>query len=389
MAFRMTNQYTRLQFTINNFTEADHKMCAEIPIGEGFIVYGEEIGESGTPHLQGYIRTSTQHQGSWFKRRLGQRVHLEKAIGDEEINDIYCKKGRMSKAVWEELRSDREALVQHPTYGLAAVVFRRGGMDPTIGRTGAWGGDRRSESWITTMPWEKKKLDFTNIQEKLWEHSVWNDVLTDPELQNHVAERYQFCEKLWHARPIVSVELPDWTPRMWQKELEDVLLANPDPRKIQFIYGEKGGEGKSMLVKRWVKAGKAILINNKEADAAYALSFFKGSVIFIDLPRSMKDHTNWGLVEKIKNGLLFSGKYMSKQVVAQQDWHVVIMMNFMPPMDAFSADRYDIWEIKDQDCQVWTPPIMLQQGAQGGSDLRRTMGETLDSDDEVDILASD
>lgn len=60
---------------------------------------GKEVGENGTPHLQGYLELKTRMTFSSLKRNLGlDRIHLEPARGNLEQNQRYCKKDGQ----WEE-----------------------------------------------------------------------------------------------------------------------------------------------------------------------------------------------------------------------------------------------------------------------------------------------
>lgn len=56
-----------------------------------YIIVGRECGESGTPHLQGYIEF---HNAKSFRtiKRLIPSAHIEKAKGDSKANRDYCSK---------------------------------------------------------------------------------------------------------------------------------------------------------------------------------------------------------------------------------------------------------------------------------------------------------
>jgi len=74
--------------TLNNFTEP----CLHFDSEEmGYLICGEEKGEKGTPHLQGYVQFKK-------KKRLSQvkdffvGAHLEVARGKPQQNVTYCSK---------------------------------------------------------------------------------------------------------------------------------------------------------------------------------------------------------------------------------------------------------------------------------------------------------
>lgn len=77
-------------FTINNPTDDDIIICDTIECS--YIVYGYEIGDSGTPHLQGYIELDNAKSLRSIKKDLGGRVHLETRLGSAKEASDYCKK---------------------------------------------------------------------------------------------------------------------------------------------------------------------------------------------------------------------------------------------------------------------------------------------------------
>lgn len=74
-------------FTINNYTFEDLYMMIQLPCD--YIVFGFEIGEEGTPHIQGYCFFQNARS---FKvmREYVPRGHIEKAKGNPRQNRNYC-----------------------------------------------------------------------------------------------------------------------------------------------------------------------------------------------------------------------------------------------------------------------------------------------------------
>lgn len=79
-------------FTLNNYENDDCKMLAQF-FGSKKMNYiiGKEIGENGTPHLQGYFEAKNQIYFSSLKKTC-PKWHLEKAKGNREKNLLYCSK---------------------------------------------------------------------------------------------------------------------------------------------------------------------------------------------------------------------------------------------------------------------------------------------------------
>lgn len=78
-------------FTLNNYTDDD---CVNIQAAKTkYLVYGKEVGESGTPHLQGLVTFHSQKTMSAVKKCLKCRgLHLEPMKGSFKEASDYCKK---------------------------------------------------------------------------------------------------------------------------------------------------------------------------------------------------------------------------------------------------------------------------------------------------------
>lgn len=76
-------------FTVNNWEPKDEKLFQELECK--YLVYGRETGESGTPHLQGYVRFNGMKRLSALKK-LHATAHWEIAKGNHQQASDYCKK---------------------------------------------------------------------------------------------------------------------------------------------------------------------------------------------------------------------------------------------------------------------------------------------------------
>lgn len=75
-------------FTLNNYTEADVQRCRDWE--SKYIVFGKEIGASGTPHLQGFITWKKPMRLSAVRKLCG-RAHWEIARSEDAAAN-YCMK---------------------------------------------------------------------------------------------------------------------------------------------------------------------------------------------------------------------------------------------------------------------------------------------------------
>ena len=80
-------------FTLNNYTNEEYDVIHTLDSSQyQYIVYGKEVGDSGTPHLQGYIYFTNAKSMNAVKKLIGKRSHLEKALGTPQQAATYCKK---------------------------------------------------------------------------------------------------------------------------------------------------------------------------------------------------------------------------------------------------------------------------------------------------------
>lgn len=79
-------------FTLNNYTDLEYvtikKLCSILC---RLAIIGKEVGEGGTPHLQGYIEFKTKARPK-SKFKFTDKIHWEKAKGTMKENYDYCSK---------------------------------------------------------------------------------------------------------------------------------------------------------------------------------------------------------------------------------------------------------------------------------------------------------
>jgi len=78
-------------FTVNNWTQEDKDRLV-ISDQVTYVCYAEEVGENGTPHLQGYVEFNKQYGLRAIKNIIGERAHVEKRKGNQRQAIDYCKK---------------------------------------------------------------------------------------------------------------------------------------------------------------------------------------------------------------------------------------------------------------------------------------------------------
>lgn len=77
-------------FTLNNYTEDE---LEEVKLWEcRYLIFGKEVGESGTPHLQGYVCFDNAKTLATLKKKFQTRAHWEVARGTPKQASEYCEK---------------------------------------------------------------------------------------------------------------------------------------------------------------------------------------------------------------------------------------------------------------------------------------------------------
>lgn len=283
-------------FTLNNYTSEDVDRLTTSTQLYDYIIFGREIGASGTPHLQGFISFNRRVRLNQCTDVVG-KAHCTVARNvDNSIE--YCKKDGDyieigTKPSGSGTRNDLEVFKQ-------AVI---GGL----------------------LDLKKLRMDYSEV----------------------FAKYPVFC------RDFVNDHLPkktvDMHPlRAWQADLYDFLKKPADARKVTFVVDYSGNAGKSWFGHYYcfLNENSQVLLPGKKADMAYMLDPLI-RVLFIDAPRSKQgEFIQYDFLEDVKNGYVASPKYESR-VKQLNLCHVVVFMNEDPDMSKLSLDRYDIRKVSN------------------------------------------
>lgn len=285
---------------MNNYTDDD---IAKVRLlgqrsGTKFLLFGKEVGESGTPHLQGHVSFSTQRkatalhklfQGHWtVVRDLARSIEYCKKDGDFEefgVNPVGASKNQGKR---NDLEAIRDAINQGQT---CRKTLRQ---------------------------------DFPSVCAKY---------------PNFVSQL------ILDSLPAPKQET--YPLRNWQSQLAGDLRLPPNERTIIFCVDVAGNAGKTWFTRYYETVyGRSMCIPpGKKADMIFAfMSMLKADtkVIFVDAPRSKQgEFIQYDFLEELKNGRVLNTKYESR-VIDFQQCHVVVMMNEEPDQNKLSADRYDI-----------------------------------------------
>lgn len=237
---------------LNNFTNDELNSISSICSKNcKYAIIEKEVGENGTPHLQGYFEFKTKMRPSSIFNN--KRIHFEKAKGTREQNDNYCSK-------------DNNIVI-------------------SIGR----------------------------------------------------------------PKPIKIIS----TLYDWQKKIEDLILTEPDDRKVFWYYDKKGNIGKSAFIKYCIIKHKVLFCSGGKMSDIMNLVFNQNmdetNCVIFDIPRANEGCVSYAALESIKNGMVCNTKYETGVKIFNSP-HLICFANFPPKdIDKLSSDR---WIITNLDTEL-------------------------------------
>lgn len=247
-------------FTLNNYSERDlEDICSKCSTFGWRYTIGREVGESGTPHLQGHIYIPKKARFAQVLAVTGERAHIEKARNPKASVE-YCKKG--------------------------------------------------------------------------------GDFVT-----NDLSKKGRILENEYRG--------VEWRP--WQRRILDILEGPEDKRTIHWIWEPTGNVGKSFLARYIGCKYKTILGGGKIADVLNQVRNFMEAnndndpdVMILDVPRSALEFFQYRVLEMMKDGAMYSGKYEGGEIYFERRPHVIVFANQEPNYAELSIDRWNVYEIKSE-----------------------------------------
>lgn len=301
-----SQQSTRWVFTLNNYTAQDEQGAADFLSGEHvrYGIYGREVGQSGTPHLQGFFVVKRQRTLHWLRGRM-PRAHLEAARGTSQQARDYCKK------------------------------------------------DGNFDEYGTFPDQQGRRTDLEEIWQWAEDFEADNGrAPSTPEVARSYPNqllRYRHLPSVIRARSSqIAIRDPQESElREWQQALEEELEGDADDRSIRFYVDTEGEKGKTWFQQYYLSKypeETQCLTVAKSQDLAHAICPQK-RVIFFNIPRNQMDYISYSLLEQIKDRMVFSPKYDSRMKIFNQNAHVVVFSNETPDYNKMTADRYNVTEL--------------------------------------------
>jgi len=146
-------------FTVNNYTDDDLSILQDMECK--YLVYGREVGDSGTPHLQGTICFSTLKTLKAVSKLI-PRAHLEQCVALEQSIE-YCKKeGQVFEKGTKPATQKEKGILGKRVYEDAWELAKSGDVDsihPSL-RFRYYSTIKRIQSDYQVVPPQISELDF-------------------------------------------------------------------------------------------------------------------------------------------------------------------------------------------------------------------------------------
>ncbi len=276
-----------------------------------------------------------------------QREQHEQADGNTETSDCKVKRGRH----WEVTINNVNEMNKNPRSWdrFDKYVFQL--------ERGENGGHIHIQGYI----YQKKMLTFASLK-KIFPGAHLKQAFNPKALIAYCQKEKTRIEGPWVKNIPKPLKLIT-NLRGWQKEIETLVGTEPDDRTIHWYWNPKGCAGKTVLSKYLHIKHQALPLGGAKKDCLYGVSewvseYSELKVALFDIERSHEDYVSYAAIEKIKDGLFFSTKYESK-VCCYNSPHVIVFANFLPKLEALSADRWHVVRIDDEENEEAAAPAAL------------------------------
>jgi len=201
----------------------------------------------------------------------------------------------------------------------------------------------------------KNQVDFSVLKK-------WNERIHWKKADGTCKHNYNYCSKdgdfvqknMLTKQDEIKIKLKarykDVVWKDWQQDILNIVGTEADDRTVHWIYDEEGNKGKSFLKKYISLNYDCLVCDGKKLDVLNQLKTIciDGNkdikIILLDVPRHNRDFINYGLLEQLKDGHVYSGKYEGGEIYLD-NIHVIVFSNDEPDYSKFSRDRWNVISI--------------------------------------------
>lgn len=282
----------------------------------------EKCPTTGRLHWQGFAQAKNPKSSfsAWQKAIGDKGAHIEKRWGTATQARDYC----MAKE-WPD--KDRDIMVDKGQ--IPDTTEEHGEFDPKEN--------------------EGKRNDLEEARQTILGKRRWKDVVNDPDIVPVVAKNMSWAKMVFANKPPPEWEPPDdfedWRP--WQQQIIDIVTEEcNDRRSIWWFYDPKYKAGKSTLAEYLVYEHDAAILSGKTADVLHG--YDDEPIAIFDIPKDApQEWIPYGAIEKIKDGLYFSGKYEGRVHKRGFKAHVIVFANCLPKEGCWDPARTKLVQLSE------------------------------------------
>lgn len=308
--------------TLNNWTPEELQQLRTAATKPGakikYIVFIQETGAEGTPHLQIYAQAFTKLSVKAWHTELGDRVANIVPTDNPAAARSYCM--------------------------------------------GYQGGQPKDGSDLSTVeeygkkPSQGERNDLSEAADEVRETALQDIMSTGSKHEPVIMKHYAYFKDLdilmnhkrtfKRARAEHNEYLETREKQPWEYKLKEIVEEDNDKRTIHWFYDPQGETGKTVNAKDlYYNHGAFYSTGGKAVDIAHAYNY--EPIVVFNLVASADETTMtylYKVLEEFKDGIFSSGKYQS-QTKAFPIPKVIVFSNNLPNMSKMKKNRLAVYDI--------------------------------------------
>lgn len=188
----------------------------------------------------------------------------------------------------------------------------------------------------------KKPMRITEL--KICGSPHWEAAIASEEANMKYCSKEGDFLKWGFPKPLKILQESDFY--LWQTNLKNILLTEPDDRTVNWFWSAEGGTGKSSFCKYLVYNFNAIVCGKGNYADIVNIIFNSNmdttNIIIFDLPRNNGNKISYSAIESIKNGMICNTKYETGSKIFNAP-HIVVFANSPPEYELLSQDRWSVF----------------------------------------------
>jgi len=181
-------------FTVNNYSEEEYEELLVVPCQ--YIIIGKEVGESGTPHLQGFVQFAKPGNTLAACKKINSRAHWEMTKGNIDQNVDYCsKEGHFEERGIRPLSKKRKGEIEKERWDLALECAKQGRWEDVPVDIGAR--YAKGLEWLVHKI-EESKRDLSDTEVKMeWYYGASGTGKSRRAREENPGAYFKACNKWW------------------------------------------------------------------------------------------------------------------------------------------------------------------------------------------------